>query len=85
MLISEIWEEMRYFLRQKLFMAAVLLTAAGSYGFAITHESIGVDDTMVKLYLGEGLEAYMGRWTLYLINKLFRIDSFTPFITEWGG
>ncbi len=85
MFIRDIWKEMLYFLRQKLFMAAVLLTAAGSYGFAVTHESIGVDDTLVKLYLDQGLEAYMGRWTLYLINKLFRIDSFIPFLTEMGG
>ena len=27
----------------------------------------------------------MGRWTLFLINKLFRIDSFMPFITELAG
>ena len=85
MFMRNIWEEMRFFLKQKLFMAAALLTLAGSYGYAITHESIGVDDTMVKLYLGEGLEAYMGRWTLYLVNKLFRIDSFIPFITELAG
>lgn len=85
MSMRNIWEEIRFFLKQKLFMAAALLTLAGSYGFAITHESIGPDDTMVKLYLGEGMEAYMGRWTLYLVNKLFRIDSFLPFITELAG
>lgn len=66
-------------------MTTALLTLVGSYGFAVTHESIGPDDTMVKLYLGDGMEAYMGRWTLFLINKLFRIDSFMPFITELAG
>ena len=76
---------MGYFLKNKIFMAAVLLTAAGSYGFAVTHESIGVDDTLVKLYLDQGLEAYMGRWTIYLLNKLFRVDNFMPFVTELGG
>lgn len=85
MFAKDVWEEMRYFMRQKLFMAAVLLTAAGSYGFAITHESIGVDDTIVNLYLDEGLEVYMGRWTMYLLNKLFRVSSFAPFITEMAG
>ncbi len=85
MFIKNIWEEMGYFLKNKIFMAAVLLTAAGSYGFAVTHESIGVDDTLVKLYLDQGLEAYMGRWTIYLLNKLFRVDNFMPFVTELGG
>ena len=85
MSIRNLWEEIRYFLKQKIFMTTALLTLVGSYGFAVTHESIGPDDTMVKLYLGDGMEAYMGRWTLFLINKLFRIDSFMPFITELAG
>lgn len=85
MRMRKLWEEMLYFLRQKPFVIFAALTAAGSYGFAITHEGIGVDDTMAGVYLDEGLEPYMGRWTVYLVNKLFRIGEFTPFITELMG
>lgn len=83
--MKEMREELFFFLRQKFFVVIVSISAACSYGFAITHESIGVDDTIADLYLNDGLEAFMGRWTVYLVNKLFRIGGFTPFITELGG
>ncbi len=83
--MRKLYEEALFFLRQKVFVILVALTAVGSYGFAITHESIGVDDTMVGLYLEDGLEAFMGRWTVYLVNKLFHMGEFTPFITELAG
>jgi len=78
-------EEVLYFLQQKLYVVLTAVTAVGSYGFAITHEGIGVDDTLVGLYLEDGLEPFMGRWTVYLVNKLFRMGEFVPFITELGG
>lgn len=83
--MRDIRDELFYFLRQKFFAAAVAVTAACSYGYAVTHESVGIDDTMMGVYLNDGLEPVMGRWTVYLVNKLFRIGEFTPFITELGG
>ncbi len=80
-----LYEDVRYFLRHKFFVIALTVTAVFSYGFAITHESIGVDDTLVGLYLEDGLEVVMGRWTVFLVNKLFHISDFTPFITELAG
>ena len=77
----KLYEEISFFLRQKLFVVLAAVTAVGSYGFAITHEAIGIDDTLVGLYLEEGLEPYMGRWTVYLVNKFFRLGEFAPFIT----
>lgn len=78
-------EDVSYFLHQKLFMIVLVLTAIGCYGFAITHESIGIDDTLVDVYLNEGIEVLMGRWTIYLINKFFYLGEFMPFITELAG
>ncbi len=83
--MRRLWDEMSFFLRQKVFVVCLALTAAISYGFAITHESIGVDDTMVGTYLNDGLGVIMGRWTIYLINKVFYIGEFAPFITELVG
>lgn len=77
--------ETGYFLRQKIFVICLAITAICSYGFGITHIGIGVDDTMVELYLEDGLEVTMGRWTVYLINKLFHFGEFSPFITEFAG
>ena len=78
-------EDVSYFLQQKIFVILFTLTAIGSYGFAVTHESIGIDDTLVDVYLNEGIEVLMGRWTIYLINKFFYLGEFMPFITELAG
>lgn len=66
-------------------MGMLCLTAACSYGFAVTHYSIGIDDTAVGLYLEEGLEVTMGRWTVFLVNKLFHLSEFSPFMMEFVG
>lgn len=78
-------EDVSYFLHQKIFVILLALTAMGCYGFAITHESIGIDDTLVDVYLNDGIEVLMGRWTIYLINKFFYLGEFMPNITELGG
>jgi hypothetical protein len=83
--MKKLWGEMNYFLRHKLFVIVTAIASVFSYGFAITHESIGVDDTIVGLYLEDGLEVVMGRWTVFLINKVFHVSDFTPFITELAG
>ena len=85
MAVRQLKEDISFFLHQKMFVIVLTLTALGSYGFAVTHESIGIDDTMVGVYLNEGIEVLMGRWTIYLINKLFYLGEFMPYITEAGG
>jgi hypothetical protein len=64
---------------------ALILTAACSYGYAIVQPSIGIDDTAVSLYLEDGLEVVMGRWTVFWLNKLFHVSDFAPFMTELIG
>ncbi|MCR2046520.1 glucosyltransferase domain-containing protein [Acetatifactor muris] len=83
--MRQLKEDISFFLHQKMFVVILALTALGSYGFAVTHESIGIDDTMVDVYLNDGIEVLMGRWTIYLINKLFYLGEFMPHITEIGG
>nr|WP_305133521.1 hypothetical protein [uncultured Acetatifactor sp.] len=83
--MRQLKEDISFFLHQKMFVIVLTLTALESYGFAVTHESIGIDDTMVGVYLNEGIEVLMGRWTIYLINKLFYLGEFMPYITEAGG
>lgn len=78
-------EELRWFWKQKSYSLAMALTALAAYGFAITHPSIGIDDTAVPLYLEEGLEVVMGRWTVFLLNKVFHLSEFTPFMMELAG
>ncbi|MCI8530182.1 MAG: hypothetical protein HFH82_13690 [Lachnospiraceae bacterium] len=83
--MNELYHDLKWFVKQKYYVAALLLTGICSYGFEITHPSIGIDDTAVPLYLSEGLEVVMGRWTIFLINKVFHLGEFTPFMLELAG
>ncbi|MCM1326010.1 MAG: glucosyltransferase domain-containing protein [Bacteroidales bacterium] len=83
--MKRLLQEIGWFWRQKIYVGMLCLTAACSYGFAVTHYSIGIDDTAVSLYLEEGLEVVMGRWTVFLVNKLFHLSDFTPFMSELVG
>ncbi|MBO4981191.1 MAG: glucosyltransferase domain-containing protein [Lachnospiraceae bacterium] len=83
--MKKLLSEVSWFLQQKLYIIAMSLTALCAYGFAITHYSIGIDDTAVSLYLEDGLEVVMGRWTVFLLNKLFHMSEFSPFMMELIG
>jgi len=83
--MKELLADVKWFLQQKFYVIALSITAACSYGFAITHHSIGIDDTAVELYLVDGLEVVMGRWTVFLLNKLFHVAEFAPFVLELVG
>lgn len=80
--MKKLWNDLSYFLKNKIYMIVVSLTALFSYGFAMTHPSIGIDDTCIGLYFEEGLAPAVGRWVLYLLNKLITLDIFLPWMTE---
>jgi len=61
------------------------LTAVCSYGFLITHQTVGIDDTPYAYYFEEGLNAIVGRWFLFLLNKVFHVSEFSPFLTDFAG
>lgn len=79
------WDDMKFFWSNKFYAAVVSLAAVYSYGFKIAHETIGIDDTCISLYFEEGLAPAVGRWTLFLVNKLFHISDFAPWMTELAG
>lgn len=83
--MKKLWEEFLYFFQQKIYVIILSLTAICGYGFEMTHPSIGIDDTAVSLYLEDGLEVVMGRWFIYLINKIFHLSDFSPFMMELIG
>lgn len=83
--MTKLKEDLQYFLWQKFYILALVLTAACSYGYCIVQPSIGIDDTAVSLYLEEGLEVVMGRWTVFWLNRLFHVSDFAPFMTELVG
>lgn len=76
--------EIHSFIKCKVYMAAVGLVALCGYGFAIAHPAIGMDDTAMSLYFEEGVAPYMGRWCIFVLNKVFRIriSGFAPWMAE---
>lgn len=75
--------DVKSFFQCKLYLVILALIAACAYGFAIAHPAIGMDDTAVSLYFEEGLAlSYTNRWSLFILNKVFRIGTFMPWIVE---
>ncbi len=77
--------ELEFFLKNKIFVLLLSLTAACSYGFLVTHQTVGIDDTPFSYYFEEGLNAIVGRWFLYLVNKVFHVSDFSPYFTDLAG
>ncbi len=71
--------------KNKLYIIALSLTAVGAYGFMVTHQTIGIDDTPSLYYFQDGLVAIVGRWVMYLVNKVASIADFAPFLTDFAG
>ncbi len=83
--MKEFWKDIHFFWTNKFYAAVVSLAAVCSYGFKVSHEAIGIDDTCIPLYFEQGLAPAVGRWTLYVINKFFHISDFAPWVTEAAG
>ena len=82
----EKWKaEFLCFVKNKYYVAALVLTAVFSYGFLITHQTVGIDDTPSVYYFEEGLATIVGRWVLFLFNKIFHMAEFAPFVTDLAG
>ena len=45
--MNELYHDLKWFVKQKYYVAALFLTGICSYGFEITHPSIGIDDTEI--------------------------------------
>lgn len=74
-----------HFYRNRVYMLLLSVTALFSYGFMVTHYTIGIDDTPYAYYFEEGLAAIVGRWVLFLLNKAVDIAQFAPFLTDFAG
>lgn len=79
------WNEWKQFWNNKYYVLALAFTAIASYGFMITHHTIGIDDTPYAAYFEEGLAAIVGRWVLFLLNKVMHLSDFAPFLTDFVG
>lgn len=83
--MKQLLKELKWFFEQKIYVIAVTIAAVCGYGYSIVQPIVGIDDTAIGLYFDDGLAVVMGRWTLFLLNKLFRMSDFTPFMMEFIG
>ncbi len=75
----------RDFGRNRGYMLFLAVTALLGYGFLVTHATVGVDDTPYAYYFEEGMLVSLGRWVLFLLNKVVHIVDFMPFLTDCAG
>ena len=78
-MLEEYKKQLKYFLTNKKYIIPVIFVAILSYGFAITHYSIGVDDLCFDKYVTGPYILSAGRWGTWTLYNLFRIIEFTPF------
>lgn len=79
------WETFLMFCKNKAYVMLLALTAVCSYGYKVTHFAIGIDDTPYAYYFKEGLAAIVGRWVLFLLNKVVHIADIAPFLTDFAA
>lgn len=73
------------FYRDKRYVFILAITAACAYGYMVTHSTVGIDDTPYDYYFEEGLAAIVGRWFMFLLNKVVHVADFAPFLTDFAG
>lgn len=75
-------KQVSYFINHRFYMVSLIFAAIAGYGYEIIHSSMGIDDVCIEIYFEDGLGVAIGRWPFYLINKIFHITDFSPFILE---
>lgn len=69
----------------KAYVCLLALVAACGYGFKVVHPAMGIDDTPYAWYFEEGLAAVVGRWVLFVLNKIIHLSDFAPFLTDFAA
>ena len=83
--MSNIWQNLKRIINQKVYIICVTRTAILSSGFAICQPMVGVDDSAIGRYFADGIGPIMGRFGYFLLNKICPVAEYTPFITDFLG
>ena len=78
----ELKENIKYFLKNKIFITLLIIVTIMSYGFAITHNGVGVDDLGSNRYVTGPYILSANRWGTWSVYNILRIIEFTPFWLE---
>ena len=81
--IEEYKEEIKRLVTNPKYIIPIIFVAILSYGFAITHYSIGVDDLCFDRYISGTYILSAKRWGTWLLYNILNIKEFTPFWLEF--
>lgn len=76
---EDYWKEIKYFITNKKYMLSLIIVTLLSYGFTITHYSIGADDLCFDRYVDGTYNLSQKRWGTWILYNLLNIHKFTPF------
>lgn len=82
--MKEIGKELREYAGKKAYVVCLLLTMVLSYATLLHNPTVGIDDTSFDIYYEDGVSPAMGRWCLFLINKVFPLN-YNPYFVEAAG
>lgn len=82
--MKEIRQDMRKLCGNKWLPVSILAMMLVSYATLLHYPTIGIDDTAFGVYYEEGVSPAMGRWVLYLLNKVFPL-AYNPYMVETVG
>lgn len=81
--MKELTNEIKKFLNKKDYIICLIITAIASYGFAITHPSIGIDDLCMDRYVNGTYLLPQKRWGTWLLYNILNIEEYTTFWLEF--
>ncbi len=82
--MTVIVKEIKHFWSHKCFAVGMVVITLFSYITLLMNPTVSIDDTAFKVYFIDGVAPVMGRWCLYLINKIIPLD-YNPFFVEAVG
>ena len=82
-IIEEYKSEIKKLIVDPKYIVPVIFVAILSYGFAITHYSIGIDDLCFDRYVSGTYILSAKRWGTWFLYNILNIKEFTPFWLEF--
>ena len=82
--MTQMKEDLLYFWKKKSFTTAFVLMTVLTFATQLMEPTIGIDDTSFKLYFVDGVAPAVGRWCIYLINKILPLE-YNPYFVELFG
>lgn len=80
--MKELLKEAKKLVEDKVFVLCLIFTALLSFGYGVTHVSIGIDDLCFDRYVTGTWMLSANRWGSWAFYNFFKIYSFSPFWLE---